>query len=124
MLAVRRYYVKHNKDDFQRRITMVTQAPAHLMNADHLFSRALVEYKRRMKSTERHGNAKLFTAPYTRTHPKAIERIENELKTKKRPRDVYIDMLQEDDVHCTAKRLKQVHSMKYGISRGESGNQN
>ena len=48
-----------------------------------------------------------------RPHPEMMNQISKELQNKKRPRDIYIDLLDNDDIHKTAKKLRQVHDMKY-----------
>ena len=123
MLIIRRYYVTHKTSDVSRRITMIDQIPSHQHHNSHVTARAVVEYEGVITNIEPHGNAKRCNAPYIRTHPATIGKIEDQLRERKRPRDIYISMLENDDVHKTAKRLRQVHNIKQRITKEENGNQ-
>ena len=124
MLVVRRYYAssKANKN-CKRRITTLVNIPTHFDFPKESLQYSLVEYIGKCTATLQHGNAKLRQAPYVRSHPKVHENIRDALQKKKRPRDIYIDMLQNDDVHQTAKRIRQIHDAKKQMKEKESGGQ-
>ena len=124
MLVVRRYYAssKANKN-CKRRITTLLNIPTHFDFPKESLQYSLVEYIEKCTATLQHGNAKLRQAPYVRSHPKVHENIRDALQKKKRPRDIYIDMLQNDDVHQTAKRIRQIHDAKKQMKEKESGGQ-
>ena len=90
ILILRRYYstLKGNSS-YKRRITFIRNIPAHLNIPSSALNYALVEYQGQNEAVFPHGNAKNTAAPYVRTHPKVVEKIQDDLKNKKRPRDIY-----------------------------------
>ena len=80
----------------------------------------VVEYEGVITNIEPHGNAKRCNAPYIRTHPATIGKIEDQLRERKQTRDIYISLWENDDVHKTAKRLRQVHIIKQRITKEQN----
>ena len=114
VLGVRRVYATHKADkSFKRRITTFENVPEHLQNNGLTPSVSLVEYVGTMPESTIHGNSLNSTALYVRPHPETLSKIKTQLETKKRPRDIYIDLLENEDIHKTAKKIRQVHDMKH-----------
>ena len=79
--------------------------------------KALVEYMGRKTANAPHGNAQNITSPCICTHPDAQEEIQEKLRHNKQPRDIYYDMLDNDNIHLTAKRILKGHDIKSAMNR-------
>ena len=114
ILIIRRVYSTHKHDhSFKRRITFFEQVPEHLKGTGVIETAAVVEYAGKMPENGCHGNSKKPNTSYVRPHPEVRTQIKTDLKNRKRPRDIYIDMIDNDDIHKTAKKIRQVHDMNY-----------
>ena len=74
---------------------------------------ALFEYQGTVINHLNHGNSKKKTNAYVRTHPEVQEMVSHQLEGKVKPRDIYTEMLTNDDIHTCPRKVKQVHDMKY-----------
>ena len=97
----------------KRQTTYIKRATWFNNTANENISKlAFVEYVGELTESETpHGNAKRETAPYKRTNPEILDKAAEQLKTKK-PRQVYKDMLLENEA-AAPKHIPQLWHLKF-----------
>ncbi|VDI10138.1 Hypothetical predicted protein [Mytilus galloprovincialis] len=111
IVTLERYYTPLKRDKmYKKRVSTFNRLPTQHQDRVHL---ALVEYTGKFSQTSGpHGNAKHVTHDYTRTDPKVLDQIKEDIKAKKTNIDIYKDMVFKDSENAP-RDLQQIRSKRY-----------
>lgn len=119
LIVFKRYYITLKRDSsYKRRISVVSECPDNMSHTKHI---AIVEYLGNYPPTSMsHGNSKNSVSEYVRTSCSVKPQLNDKIETKKRPRDIYEDMVL-DGSNSAPRDLKQVQNAKYHARKNKNG---
>ena len=117
VIIMRRYYSTLQAcEQYKRRITWLEKAPQASKTAQ---SFAIAEYTGSLPTKQPHGNAKTTTAPYIRTSQVVLDKIDEKLHARQKPRQAYYALKKENEYGVQPRDLKQIQNRQAAVKKQE-----